>query len=136
MTFQDTGIKLKLLNSSFTGDPVHVLVNHKMVNNTGLERLCIIEDNPNATKRIITDLMQMEFTEHEIEKRKKILDKDFSNNIQATKIAKEIFTGSREMFRTEARRNTENKGGPVKMRKPVETQYFASVDLKNDSPKC
>ena len=60
-TFQSTGIKLKLLNSLYRGR--FVLVNHKMVNNTGLERLCVIEDNPNITKRLITDLMGMEFTE-------------------------------------------------------------------------
>jgi len=91
ITFQDTGIKLKLLNSLYRGR--FVLVNHKMVNNTGLERLCIIEDNPNAAKRIISDLMEMDFTENEIEKRRKILDKDFSNHIQAIKIAKEIYYG-------------------------------------------
>ena len=41
LTFQNTGIKLKLLNSLYRGR--FVLVNGKMVNNTGLETLCIIE---------------------------------------------------------------------------------------------
>lgn len=92
LTFQATGLKLKLLNSLFRGR--FVLVNHKMVNNTGLERLCIIEDNPNVTKRLITDLMGMEFTEHDVEKRKKILEKDFGNHTNALKIAREIYYGN------------------------------------------
>ena len=89
LTFQNTGIKLKLLNSLYRGR--FVLVNGKMVNNTGLEELCITEDNPNATKRILSDLMETEFTQTDIEKRKVILDEAFSNRANALKIAKEIF---------------------------------------------
>lgn len=89
LTFQNTGIKLKLLNSLYRGR--FVVVNGKMVNNTGLETLCIIEDNPNATKRILTDLMRTDFTEHEIEKRNRILGAGFSNRANALKMVKEIF---------------------------------------------
>ncbi len=89
LTFQNTGIKLKLLNSLYRGR--FVLVNGKMVNNTGLEELCITEDNPNATKRILSDLMETDFTQTDIEKRKVILDEAFSNRANALKIAKEIF---------------------------------------------
>ncbi len=88
-TFQNTGIKLKLLNSLYRGR--FVLVNGKMVNNTGLETLCVIEDNPTAAKRIITDLMGMDFTQHEIEKRQRILGAGFSNRANALKIMKEMF---------------------------------------------
>ncbi|MBS1611850.1 MAG: glycosyltransferase [Bacteroidetes bacterium] len=89
LTFQQTGIKLKLLNSLYRGR--FVLVNGKMVNNTGLEKLCIIEDNPNATKRLISDLMDMEFTQQDINKRKIQLETGFGNIHNATLIAKEIF---------------------------------------------
>lgn len=89
LTFQSTGIKLKLLNSLYRGK--FVVVNGKMVNNTGLEELCITEDNPNATKRILSDLMETDFTQTDIEKRKIILDEGFSNRANAMKIAKEIF---------------------------------------------
>jgi hypothetical protein len=88
-TFQNTGIKLKLLNSLYRGR--FVLVNGKMVNNTGLETLCIVEDNPNATKRLIEELMPLNFTLHEIEKRERILGAGFSNHANALKIAREIF---------------------------------------------
>ncbi len=88
-TFQATGIKLKLLNSLYRGR--FVLVNSKMVNYTGLENLCIIEDNPNVAKRIITDLMNMEFTQHDIDKRQRVLEAGFGNRHNAELIAKEIF---------------------------------------------
>jgi hypothetical protein len=89
ITFQNTGIKLKLLNSLHRGR--FVVVNSKMVNNTGLETLCINEDNPTATKRILDELMKQPFTQAEIEKRERILGAGFSNRANALRIAKEIF---------------------------------------------
>lgn len=89
ITFQNTGIKLKLLNSLHRGR--YVVVNSKMVNNTGLETLCVNEDNPSATKRIIEELMKQPFTQAEIEKRERILGAGFSNRANALRIAKEIF---------------------------------------------
>ena len=88
-TFQNTGIKLKLLNSLYRGR--FCLVNSKMVNNTGLESLCIVEDNPTVTKRLIEDLMGMEFDEEEIHKRKVLLDSHFSNRSNAEKIVRSIW---------------------------------------------
>ena len=88
-TFQNTGIKLKLLNALYRGR--FCLVNSMMVNNTGLESLCIIENNPVATQKVITDLMEMEFTEHHINKRKQLLDHQFSNKANAQKIIKSIW---------------------------------------------
>ena len=89
-TFQNTGIKLKLLNSLYRGR--FCLVNSKMVNNTGLESLCVIEDNPNATKRLIEDMMQIEFDQHEINKRRVLLDSHFSNKANAEKIIRSIWS--------------------------------------------
>lgn len=88
-TFQHTGIKLKLLNSLYRGR--FVVVNGKMVNYTGLEPLCVIEDNPKVTQRIITDLMQTEFTQHEIDKRKRLLESQFGNKHNALLMLKEVF---------------------------------------------
>jgi hypothetical protein len=88
-TFQHTGIKLKLLNALYRGR--FVVVNSKMVNNTGLESLCIIEDNPIATQRILTALMQTEFTPHDIDKRTRLLDARFGNRHNAELMLKEIF---------------------------------------------
>ena len=88
-TFQNTGIKLKLLNSLYRGR--FCLVNSKMVNNTGLESLCMIEDNPSATKRLIEDMMSLDFNGHHINKRKKLLDHEFSNQANANKIIRAIW---------------------------------------------
>ncbi|MCS6934814.1 MAG: hypothetical protein NZM35_06670 [Chitinophagales bacterium] len=89
-TFQPTGIKLKLLNSLYRGR--FVLVNSKMVNNTGLEPFCIKEDNPNVTRRIIGNLMEMEFTEHDVQKRKTQLESKFGNRHNALIIANELWS--------------------------------------------
>jgi hypothetical protein len=88
-TFQNTGIKLKLLNSLYRGR--FCVVNNKMVNYTGLESLCTVEDNPNATKRIIGELMNTDFTQQEIDKRSLVLDEGFGNHANALKIAEEVF---------------------------------------------
>ncbi|MBL7778724.1 MAG: mannosyltransferase [Chitinophagales bacterium] len=88
-TFQQTGIKLKLLNSLYRGR--FVVVNSKMVNNTGLETFCYREDNPNVTQRILTNLMGMDFAEHDIQKRKTQLESKFGNKHNASIIVKELW---------------------------------------------
>jgi len=88
-TFQSTGLKLKLLNSLYRGR--FCLVNNKMVYSSGLEELCIIEDNPTATKRIITELMERPFTQEDIDIRRVVLEANFSDRANALRIAKELF---------------------------------------------
>lgn len=88
-TFQQTGIKLKLLNSLYRGR--FVIVNSKMVNNTGLENFCYKEDNPKVTQRIITNLMDIDFAEHDIQKRKTLLENKFGNRHNASVIANELW---------------------------------------------
>ncbi len=89
LTFQSTGIKLKLLNSLYRGR--HVIVNGKMVNQTGLEKLCVVEDNPKATQKLITELMNTPFPDEQIQARKQLLEDGFSNRHNALLIAKTIF---------------------------------------------
>ena len=91
-TFQSTGIKLKLLNSLYRGR--FCVVNSKMINNTGLEDLCIVEDNPTAAKRIITELMKKPFTQQDIDGRRATLESEFSDHASALKIAQEVFRSS------------------------------------------
>ncbi|MBK7149424.1 MAG: hypothetical protein IPH78_11540 [Bacteroidetes bacterium] len=89
LTFQNTGIKLKLMNSLYRGR--HVLVNGKMVNQTGLEKLCVVEDNPKATQKLIQELMNTPFVEEQINTRKQILEEGFSNLHNAQLIAAAVF---------------------------------------------
>src|SRR5207253_10818349 len=80
-TFQSTGIKLKLLSALFAGR--FCIVNTPMVENTGLESLCIIADSPTAMKDEIRKTFAADFSSDEIAKREKILMMNFSNKINA-----------------------------------------------------
>lgn len=83
-TFQNTGIKLKLLNSLYKGR--FCIVNEPMIQNTGLERLCVLEENAEKCIELIEELFQKEFTEADKKFREEILYKDFSNTTNAAKI--------------------------------------------------
>ena len=85
-TFQDTGIKLKLLKSISEGR--HCVVNSLMIKNTGLESLCHIAEDAQAMILKINELMEKPFTQLDIEKRKGIIEKAFSNENGAKLIAK------------------------------------------------
>ncbi len=82
-TFQDTGIKLKLLNALFMGR--FVIVNPLMVQQTGLERLCIVIETADEMKRAIEYTMQKEFTQEDINFRL-CLEKEFTNKANAAKL--------------------------------------------------
>lgn len=88
-TFQATGIKLKLINSLYSGR--FCLANSLMVKNTGMEDLCIVSDTAAEMKWEIEQLFHKEFTEKEIEFRKLILLKNFSNAKGAADIIDFIF---------------------------------------------
>lgn len=83
-TFQNTGIKLKLLNVLFNGK--YILTNSQMVENTGLESLVIITNTPTEMLEKIEELKNKPFEIAEIEKRRNILAKYFDNAINAKKI--------------------------------------------------
>jgi hypothetical protein len=89
-TWQNTGIKLKLLMALFSGR--HCLVNDIMVNSTGLEKLCRIENSPEDMKTAIKQLFSQPFTEQEFQFRKSVLEQSFSNHNGAEIIKKEIFS--------------------------------------------
>ncbi len=83
-TFQDTGLKLKLLASLFSGR--FCVANAPMIHKTGLEHLCHLADTPNEMILKINQLFGQDFTIEEIEKRKLILEDAFSNQHNALKI--------------------------------------------------
>lgn len=83
-TFQNTGIKLKLLNVLFNGK--YILTNNQMVENTGLESLAIITNTPTEMLEKIEELKNKPFEIAEIEKRRNILAKYFDNATNAQKI--------------------------------------------------
>jgi len=79
--FQDTGIKLKLLVALFKGR--HCIVNHKMVDNTGLESTCIITNDTADMIKTITLYSKIPFTIEQIAHRDTVLRKHFFNNFNA-----------------------------------------------------
>ncbi|MDI9319528.1 MAG: glycosyltransferase [Phycisphaerales bacterium] len=83
-TFQESGIKLKLLYALFAGR--FVLTNPSMLYGTGLEELCTIAQNTEEFKQKILLLMTAEFNEVEIEKRKNKLLQFYSNLNNVLKI--------------------------------------------------
>ena len=89
VTFQDTGLKLKLLNSLFAGR--HTVVNHLMLAGSGLDSLCHIADTPEDMIRECTKLINVPIDEKSITKRKELLEPSFSNKYQGARLYKMIY---------------------------------------------
>ncbi len=81
VTFQGTGLKLKLLNALFMGR--HLLVNKMMLEGSGLDVLCTISDVDVEQIQACNRLMEIPFTLSDIELRQNILFPQFSNTEQA-----------------------------------------------------
>lgn len=77
LSFNSTGIKLKLLNSLFNGR--HCLVNAAMACGTQLISLCHVADDETEFKSLVKKLFDEAFTKKEIEYRKRILSKVYDN---------------------------------------------------------
>lgn len=89
VTFQATGLKLKLLNSLFAGR--HTMVNSLMVAGSGLEQLCHIADTPDEMIRTCRKLMNAEISPEVIELRRSILSPTYSNQYQGEQLYKMIY---------------------------------------------
>ena len=59
-----------------------------MVEGTSLSELCIVEDDIPKLKEMITNTFSLEVSDQEIEKRKKVLQRDYSNESSYQKIIK------------------------------------------------
>lgn len=85
-TFQNTGIKLKLINALYKGG--HCVVNDEMVKDSGLEPLCVIANGANEFVQEIKKVYSKSFQNGSIEKRKQLLESSFSNEHSAKVLAK------------------------------------------------
>jgi len=88
VTFQDTGLKLKLLNSLFSGR--HVVVNPMMLAGSGLDALCLVADMSEKMVELCRKQMEIPFSPDVLEKRRKLLFPDFSNGFQAKRLIEMI----------------------------------------------
>lgn len=89
ITFQDTGLKLKLLNSLFGGR--YTIVNQEMITGSGLEALCYIANTPKEMIETCKRLMEQPMTPELIEKRKELLFPTYSNRQQGERLYKLIY---------------------------------------------
>lgn len=95
-TFQDTGLKLKLLASLFSGR--FCVANTPMIHKTGLEHLCYLADTPREMIIRIKELLDEDFTKEEIEMRKLVLEDSFSNRLNALHIMRLINQKQNSIF--------------------------------------
>lgn len=88
-SFNNTGIKIKLLNALYNGR--HCVVNDEMVEGTPLKNLCHAVNTPNEFVERISMLYHQPFTVKEIELRKQHLTHEFSNQANAKQMVKWIW---------------------------------------------
>lgn len=91
VTFQATGLKLKLLQTLYNGR--FTLVNPGMLAGTGLDELCTVAADAAGLKTALVQLFSRTFETKEIEKREKILEERFSNQRNAIRLINAVFAG-------------------------------------------
>lgn len=77
VSFQSSGIKLKLINALFRGR--FCIVNQEMVSGTGLAKLCYVRNSAAAVSQTIEALINAPFEQGKIDDRRAILESEFSN---------------------------------------------------------
>lgn len=92
ITFQATGLKLKLLNSIFAGR--HIVANHLMTAGSGLEQFCHIADTADEIIRTCNQLMKQPIDETSIQQRENLLFPAFSNKNQGERLYQLIYEKS------------------------------------------
>lgn len=79
ITFQSTGIKLKLLNALYKGG--FCIVNDKMTESTGVGELCRVTHSDSDLINALNEVFCKKYDENEEKKRKELLDKYYNNDI-------------------------------------------------------
>ncbi|MBI3134613.1 MAG: hypothetical protein HYZ14_08085 [Bacteroidetes bacterium] len=89
ITFQQTGIKLKLLHALDSGK--HIIINSKMDDSGVFAELCYVKDTAENIAAKIDDLMKVEFTEQMALERHSKFSATFDNRRSARRIIETIF---------------------------------------------
>lgn len=89
VTFQATGLKLKLLNTLYNGR--YCLVNNEMLEGTALRELCEIANTGEELKEKLRNLFGKDFTEEQFQLREKILQDNYDNLTNGRRLIKMIF---------------------------------------------
>ncbi len=83
-SFNNTGIKLKLLNAFFNGR--HCLVNQAGVEGSGLESYCHVASDAKSFQEKIEELYKLPFTEQEMQQRQGLLLTVYNNEANAREL--------------------------------------------------
>ncbi len=78
ITFQSTGIKLKLINALYKG--AHCIVNDKMIESTGLKEVCMVAHSDKDLIETIKKALSQKITDEELAVRNEVLHKSYDNN--------------------------------------------------------
>ncbi len=89
ITFQATGLKLKLLNTLYQGR--FCIANNEMTQGTGLRDACIIASGAKEIRKAIDECFEKDFSLHEIESRKLILQENYDNKLKINRLIDLIF---------------------------------------------
>jgi hypothetical protein len=89
VTFQPTGLKLKLLNTIYNGR--FVLVNTDMLAGTGLEALCETANDALSLKASLLHLFTETFDAGEIKQRERLLKENYSDEENVKKLLEIVF---------------------------------------------
>jgi hypothetical protein len=84
VTFQATGLKLKLLNTLYNGR--YCLVNDEMVKGTTLGQLCEIGNSASELKTKLDHLFSLDFDPHKKEQRINTLRGHYDNDVNGKKL--------------------------------------------------
>lgn len=88
-SFNNTGIKIKLLNALYNGR--HCLVNDAAIEGTKLEELCHVVNSEIAFRERVAQLYHQPFSEQEIEARRTKLNSLYNNQANAKQMVKWIW---------------------------------------------
>jgi hypothetical protein len=89
VTFQATGLKLKLLNTLYNGR--HCLVNPPMLNGTGLDAMCHVASTAEELLHKLDELKDRPFTHADAAAREQVLGSTYSNSLNADRMIGIIF---------------------------------------------
>ena len=88
ITFQSTGIKLKLLNALYKGG--FCIVNDKMTESTGVGELCRVTHSDSDLVNALNEVFGKKYDEKEEQKRIELLNKYYNNEVNIKILAEAI----------------------------------------------
>ncbi len=89
VTFQATGLKLKLLNTLYKGR--FCLVNEAMITGTGLDSLCETANTATELRQKLVDLFTKDYDDNENRKRIEVLRENYDNLVNGERLIKLVF---------------------------------------------